>query len=176
MRLHSEIQAIADNWRFSADDSAVCTGYLFFRTLDMQCPKYRIADRHFRPLVTIGRTETQTNIGSGFGRPQLQTFGSPSLNVVNVKTEANPFVIEGSGVRGEAQVVGDFFVEEVEDRFEFVAKNVRYSPQPGRDSLFVALLFFVSHVKDEHYGYLGPLNLGGKNIDLLSVLTKSKSK
>ncbi|KAJ2721088.1 hypothetical protein GGI07_004193 [Coemansia sp. Benny D115] len=58
--------------------------------------------------------------------------------------------------------------------FCLVVKGSFYDVSAGRNNLFVTLILFVLEIQRECAGYLGLTNLGGKHVDLLSVL-KNKS-
>ncbi|KAJ2798098.1 hypothetical protein H4R20_004942, partial [Coemansia guatemalensis] len=56
--------------------------------------------------------------------------------------------------------------------FCLVVKGAFYDIAAGRNNLFITLVLFVLEIQRECAGYLGLTNLGGKQVDLLSVIDK----
>ncbi|KAJ1888863.1 hypothetical protein LPJ66_008352 [Kickxella alabastrina] len=56
--------------------------------------------------------------------------------------------------------------------FCLFVKGSFYDVTAGRNNLFIVLILFVLEIQRECAGYLGLTNLGGKQVDLLSVISK----
>ncbi|KAJ1988972.1 hypothetical protein GGI26_004556 [Coemansia sp. RSA 1358] len=56
--------------------------------------------------------------------------------------------------------------------FCLVVKGSFYDVTANRNNLFIALILFVLEIQRECAGYLGLTNLGGKHVDLISVIGK----
>ncbi|PIA18444.1 hypothetical protein COEREDRAFT_91290 [Coemansia reversa NRRL 1564] len=56
--------------------------------------------------------------------------------------------------------------------FCLVVKGAFYDIAAGRNNLFITLVLFMLEIQRECAGYLGLTNLGGKQVDLLSVIDK----
>ncbi|XP_001636404.2 transmembrane protein 209 isoform X2 [Nematostella vectensis] len=56
--------------------------------------------------------------------------------------------------------------------YKIVVKDEVYDIPKGRNNLFHAIIFFLHHIKTEHYGMLGRVNLGLSGVNIMCIMNK----
>ena len=56
--------------------------------------------------------------------------------------------------------------------YQLIVDKVIYDIYPGRNNVFFVICLFVYQIQSKAGGYVGMLDIGGKSIDLLSIINK----